>query len=103
MASYVDDTFRTSLGDYCAAKGLDITATSIEPVSVSIFYFGIFNGRAYKKAKAQFDAEAAQFDAIVDFSEGATFQPEKSWMNFLLNLHSEGYQMRGTGIRRTQG
>jgi hypothetical protein len=100
MATYEKETYRTTLGDYCSAKGLEITQIEIEPISVSSHYFGIFNGRAYKKARAQFDHEAARFDAVVDFGEGPTFQPEKSWMNFLFNLHSEGYQMRGTGIKR---
>lgn len=99
MAAYEENTYRTTLGDYCLAKGLQTARITIEPISISCHYFGIFNGRAYKKAKAQFNQKAARFDAVVDFGEGSTFQPEKSWMNFLFNLHSEGYQMRGTGIK----
>ena len=99
MTSYEKDTFCSSIGDYCTVMGIDPRKIQIQSVSVSTKYFGIFDGRAYKKAVKEYNEIAKIFDTVVDFREGQTQPTKTSLFDFFFGLHHEGYQMRGTGIK----
>lgn len=83
-----DETYVCSLGDYCEAKGYEISDIEIEPLHADGISFGwLCMYQAYRA----FNKQARQYDAVTDFRE---YPGERA----LLGLVRE-WRMEGTGVR----